>query len=183
MKKLLVVIALLLTAGFVFGQQPQKGNNIDPQIWQMSINLEAPILKPPAVQWTVLDKDPVPDFRARVKNMKARYSEQLERAEDDDEREIARSAMMTVSWDLGFKEVTGDQVYLLTKARGVSHSLASNDPDGKKWIVTKIVQIKGKPVCWCIPVTVQTGERFRIVLTKDNMFDLGSEFDKGMRED
>ena len=183
MKTLLVITSLLLFAGFVFGQQPEMDDNIGPQVWQMSMNLEKSILKPPAVQWTIFDKDPVPGFRARVKRMKAFYTEQLERAEDNDEKEIARSSMMTVSWDLGFKEATGDQVYLLTRAPGVSHSFRSNDPDGKKWIVTKIAQIKGKPGCWCIPVTVETGKSIRIVLTKDNMFDLDSEFDKVLGED
>jgi len=183
MKKLLVVIYLLLFAGFVSGQQVEKGDFSDTKVWHMNMNLKTRHLVPPAVQWTVFDKNPVPGFRDRVRRMKAFYTEQLEQAEDANEKEIVRSSMMTVSWDLGFEEVTGDKLYLLTKARGVSHSYGSNAPDGKKWIVTKIVQIKGKPVCWCIPVTVETGKRIPIMLTDDNMFDLESAFDNAMRED
>jgi len=151
--------------------------------WQMTMNLETPNLVPPAVQWTVFDKDPVPGFRARVKRMKGYDTERLERAEDDAEKELARSSGMMVSWDLGFEEVTGDKVYLLTRAPNVSHGYSSNAPDGKKWIVTKTVEIKGKPECWCIPVTVETGKEIRIMLTEDNMFDLESEYDKVMGED
>jgi hypothetical protein len=182
MKKLLIVTALLLFIGFVFGQQPEKGHLVDyTQVWRMSINLKTRHLVPPAVQWTVYDKDPVPSFRTRVRRRKDFHTEQLNRAKNRTDKEIARSSMMTVCWDLGFEEVTGDKVYLLTRARGVSHSLMSNDPDGEKWIVTKIVQIKGKPVCWCIPVTVETGKEMSIVLTDDNMFDLESAFDNAMR--
>ncbi len=151
--------------------------------WQMTLNLDTPNLVPPAVQWAVFDKDPLPGFRARVKRMKGYHTEQLERAGDDANKELARSSQMTVSWDLGFKEVTGDKVYLLTSAPDVSHGFSSNTPAGKKWIATKIVQIKGKPVCWYIPVTVETGKEIRIMFTEDNMFDLESAFDKVMGED
>ena len=36
--------------------------------------------------------------------------------------------------------------------------MMSNSPTGKKWIVTKIVVLDGKPICWCIPVEVKIGE-------------------------
>jgi hypothetical protein len=71
----------------------------------MTINLETPNLVPPAVQWTVVDKDPIPGFEARVKSMQSHYGRQSERAKNGAEREIARLSQMTVSWDLGFKEV------------------------------------------------------------------------------
>lgn len=151
--------------------------------WQMTMNLETRNLNPPAVQWTVLDKDPIPGFYDRVKRMKGYYIERLAQAEDDTDKELNRSSQMTVSWDLGFEEVTGDKVYLLTRARKNSQGYSSNAPDGKKWIVTKVVQIKGKPVCWCIPVTVETGKEIIIKLTGDNIFDLESAFDKAMQED
>ena len=51
--------------------------------WQIAMKLETPNLVPPAVQCTVLDKDPVPGFGARVKGMQAHYKKQLERADDE----------------------------------------------------------------------------------------------------
>ena len=150
--------------------------------WRMTLNLDTPNLVPPAVQWAVLDKDPVPGFKARVKKMQGYHRKQLESAVGEAGKELVRSSQMTVCWDLGFKEVTGDKVYLLTSAPGVSHSLSSNAPDGNKWVVTKIVQIKGKPVCWCIPVEVKRGEEIEVTLTEDEVFDLEAVFDKTMRE-
>ncbi|MFV1981251.1 MAG: hypothetical protein ACC655_08875 [Rhodothermia bacterium] len=149
--------------------------------WHMTLNLDTPNLVPPAVQWTILDKDPVPGFRARLKKMRAYYQKQLERADNEAKKEVIRSSQMIVSWNLGFKAVTGNEVYLLTSAPGVSHSLSSNNPDGKKWIATKIVRITGKPVCWCIPVKVKIGERTQVSLTEENMFDWELAFDKTMR--
>jgi hypothetical protein len=50
--------------------------------WQMTLKLDTPNLVPPAVQWTLLDKDPVPGFGARVKKMQG-YKKQLERVDDE----------------------------------------------------------------------------------------------------
>ena len=41
--------------------------------WVMHVNLETPDLAPPAVQWAVLDKDPVPAFRDRIKRVQGFY--------------------------------------------------------------------------------------------------------------
>ena len=149
--------------------------------WQMTLKLDTPNLVPPAVQWTLLDKDPVPGFGARVKKMQG-HKEQLERMDDKARKGLFRSSQMTVCWDLGFKEVTGDLINLLISAPHVFQGVSSNAPGGKKWIVTKIVQIKGKPVCWCLPVTVETGKETQITLTESNKLDLESAFDKAMRD-
>jgi len=60
--------------------------------------------------------------------------------------------------------------------------MSSNAPDGKKWIVTKAVDIKGKPVCWCIPVEVKTGKQIEVTLNESNIFDLRTTYDNVMRE-
>ena len=60
--------------------------------------------------------------------------------------------------------------------------VSSNDPGGKKWIVTKIVNINGKPVCWCIPVEVKTGEEINVTFNEKNTFDLKNIYDKTMEE-
>jgi type II secretory pathway component GspD/PulD (secretin) len=155
--------------------------------WQMAISLHAPSLMPPAVQWAVMDEDPVPGFTARVDRMRSYYRGQIDKAQNEQEKDIARSAGMTVSWDLSFKEVKGDRLYLLTSEpetslRRTSHGFSSNGPDGKKWIVTKAVRIKGKPACWCLPVEVKKGRNVDVTLSEDNLFDLASAYGKAMGE-
>ena len=89
---------------------------------------------------------------------------------------------MTVTWDLGFRQVTGDKVYLLTSAPGITHVVSSNGPAGKKWIVSKIVYLKGAPACWCIPVVVETGKEVHVTLDEKNMFDLTAAFDNAISQ-
>lgn len=159
--------------------------------WQMTLSLDMPSLVPSAVQWAVLDEDPIPGLRARLIEARDRYQKRVQPTDDEARRKRIRSAQMAVSWDLGFRAVTGDHMYLLTslppdpnkqRFAGFFHSLSSNGPDGKKWVVTKSVRIKGEPVCWCIPVEVKTGESVQVSLTEKNMFDLETVFDETMRE-
>ena len=149
--------------------------------WRIRVSLETPSLVPPAVQWTVLDEDPVPAFMARVKKSQDRIQEQLDRTDDEFQKEIVQASQMTVHWDIGFRGVTGDKVYLLTAAPGVTHSLSSNSQTGKKWIVTKTVSIKGKPICWCIPIEVNRGEELEVEVTEKNVYDLQTVYAKAMQ--
>jgi outer membrane lipoprotein-sorting protein len=132
------------------------------------------------VQWAVLDKDPVPGYRDRIKRMQGLYQTQLGQAKNEAQKEMARSALMTVNWDFGFRDVTGDQLYMLTGPPEKPHGFSSNSPAGKKWIVTKTVHIKGKPVCWCLPVEMKPGEPIKLTLTEDNVFDLGASMDEAL---
>ena len=140
--------------------------------WRISLDLWAPGLEPPALQWAIFDHDPVPGFKSQSQKLKAVYQERWKRAENETAKERERNSEMTAIWDLGFREIKGNDLYLLTSS-GVT-GLSSNGPDGKKWLVTKVVQLKGKPVCWCIPVEVKTGKEIKVTLTEKNVFDLRS---------
>jgi outer membrane lipoprotein-sorting protein len=177
------VFFLTLFGGGLAWAQDKNKEQFHQATWQMGINLDAPNLVPPAVQWAILDKDPVPGFKAGVKRMQGYHQAQLAQAKTEAQKELERNDQMTVIWDLGFREVTGDRLYLLTSTPGTSHGMSSNSQAGKKWIVTKIVQIKGKPVCWCLPVEVKTGESIEVSLTEDNRFDLGAAFDDALQAD
>jgi hypothetical protein len=144
--------------------------------------LDTPNLVPHAVQYSVFDKDPIPGFKAALKRMQSYHQKELEKCDTEASRKLSRSTYMTISWDGGFKQVTGDKVYLLTSAPGVSHSLSSNSQDGKKWVVTKIVRIKGRPVCWCLPVETTAGERIEVVVTEKNALHLAAFYDEMMRK-
>ncbi len=148
--------------------------------WRMSMSLQGPGLATSAVQLAIFDNDPVPGFEARAKNMQWIYREQLRRAETEAAKEDTRKEWMTLPWDSAFKEIPGDRLGLLTSES--PHPLESNEPDGKKWIATKVVMAKGKPMCWCIPVEVKYGEEIEVALTDKNVFDLGSAFDSALQE-
>jgi hypothetical protein len=91
-----------------------------------------------------------------------------------------RRAVMAAAWDGVFKKVPGNHLYQLRSR--ATQTVASDAPDGKKWIVTKAVQVKGKPVCWSFPVKVKTGEEIAVTLTEDKAVDLESAFASALRE-
>ena len=146
------------------------------------MGLDMPSLEPQAVQFTYFDKDPVPAFIAETKRMKSYSRQQLDKADNEAKKEQLNAIQMKVWWDIGFKEVTGDSLWLLTGPNFGSTTISSNAPGGKKWIATKTVDIKGKPVCWCIPVEVKTGTTIDVTFNENNTFDLKSVYDKAMQE-
>ena len=88
------------------------------ETWQMTVDLDMPNLKPQAVQFAILDKDPVPDFIATIKRMKKNSLKQLEKADNKARKEQLNDITMIVSWDSGFKNVSGDRLYLHAKTSG-----------------------------------------------------------------
>ena len=146
-------------------------------ICHMSLDLNMPNLEPKAVQYAIFEKDPVPAFLAEIKRMQRFNRQELEKEATEAGKEDLRRIQMHISWDRGFKDITGDRLLLLaTRSGGIF-------PAGKKWIVTKVAHIKGKPVCWCIPVEPKRGELINITLDESNTFDLQSAYDKAMQED
>ena len=157
------------------------------ETWQISMTLDMPKLEPQAVQFAILDKDPIPALVAQVDRMRARHREQLKKATNEARRKQLSAIQMAVAWDFGFKEVDGHNLGLLTGRSGASNTCSitsSNRPDGKKWVVTKTVYVKGKPICWCIPVETKTGERVDVTLDESNTLDLRSVYiyDNAVRE-
>ncbi len=147
--------------------------------WRIQLSLRVSGSVAFEVPYAVFDEDPVPGFKAAVKKWRTsnRSGDNWEKGRvKGDERQGA----MAAHWNEVFKKIPGNRLYQL-KSSG-STTIASNTSDGKKWIVTKVVQNKGKPVCWCLPVTVKTGKQIKVTLTNKNVFDLGSVFDSVVRE-
>jgi hypothetical protein len=152
--------------------------------WRLRLELDMPDLKPQAVQYTVLDKDPVSKYAAQVKKMRGHFRKQLNAADVDAAKAPIRNVQMMVEWDRCFREVTGNNLWLLTRRPGKEvgeNVLSSNSPGGKKWVVTKAVFVNEKPLCWCIPVELIVGEQVVIALNKDNTFDLQTPYDEMMK--
>jgi hypothetical protein len=147
--------------------------------WRVVVNLDTANLEPPAVLYAIVDEDPLPGLRVRIMRGQNSYRKRLEGEENKAFQRQIRSSQMSVLWDFGFKDLTADKLHLLTPG---NHKLSLEGPDGRKWIVSKTVQINGMPACWCIPVEVKRGKQIKVTLTEDNVFDLASTFDKVMQE-
>ena len=90
------------------------------ETWQMQFDLEMPSLEPQAVQYAILDYDPLPGFTDQVKKMQKFSRQQLEKAGNEARKDQLRDIQMTVAWNFGFQDVTGDKIYLLIKRSGTS---------------------------------------------------------------
>src|SRR4051794_4202464 len=97
-----------------------------PQVWVLQISLDSPDLVPPAVQWTILDHDPVPEYKNRIAKSRVFNAKRLSEAKSESRMRIERGAQMSVAWNRSFKAVTGDQVHLLAAAPGVTQALSSD---------------------------------------------------------
>jgi hypothetical protein len=152
--------------------------------WRIRLELDTPNLEPPVVQYAVFDKDPVPGFKTRVARQRTFHQRQLElHAGDLNRKQAIRNAGRRVYWDLGFRDVTGADLHLLVSSPSRITGMTSNAPGGKKWVVTKTVQISGEPTCWCIPVEVRKGKEVTVTLSASNTFDLEGAFRSAMKDD
>ena len=107
--------------------------SVDPSRWLLLLELDAPDLDPPVVQYAIFDEDPLPGFKARVARQREFHERQLAQHKGDAMRvQSIRSAGMTVNWDFAFEDVTGKDVHLLIAAPDRSHSITPNAADGKK---------------------------------------------------
>jgi beta-lactamase regulating signal transducer with metallopeptidase domain len=148
--------------------------------WTVVPTLDVPDLRPPAVQFAIFDKDPVPVFKTQVSRMRDFNVKQLAEAKDETARGIARCAQMDASWDIGFRDKRGNDVSLLTSGSGIYTTLISNGPAGKKWFVTRAVTLGGKVLCWSIPFEADPHQPVKITLTDENALDLDPIYDEVM---
>lgn len=146
--------------------------------WRVNLALDMPDLVPPAVVWAVFDEDPVPGFEGTLRKDLDYHRRKLEEAGDPEEKRIARNVFLRVGWNHQFRQVTGDRVYLLGSAPNRSDCFSSNGPDGRKWFATKVVEIRGEPACWCLPVQVSISSEVDVQFDRSNQLDLARIYDR-----
>ncbi len=158
--------------------------------WQLHPRLWLPGLRPVAVQCTILDYDPLPKFLERKRQLLDRMSS-MTAAEAPMDDVGLRETYAESAWDAGFREVTGDRVFLLTDyapqpeapmtdSKGSASTtvqiqavgIVSNSAAGTKWLLTKILHHRGKRYCWCVRFDVQPGAPSKVTLDLRNLIDL-----------
>ena len=164
-------------------QRPREAKaRLPKRCWCVQLALDCPRLVPPAVQLAIVDKDPVPGLEARMTHLRPFHEKQLRHVTSAERKRQLRSVFLTATWNKGFGDVSGDRIGLLTSVPGVTHSSVSNSPEGRRWVVTKAVDIEGCPVCWCIPVEPRHGKTVKVALQESNAFDLKAVYETAMGE-
>ncbi len=132
------------------------------ETWTIMFVTEVNDLYPSAIQYAIVNEDPLPMFKANLAFLRSNP-----KLNDD------ILINLQVAWDAIFKKVTGEKVGLLPPNSENEFSMGSNEPGGQKWVITKVaLKSNGTILCWCIPVEVKIGERYQIKLDEKNTFDL-----------
>ena len=149
--------------------------------WQLSLELDAPDLVPQAVLWTIMKHDPVAAFKARIRESRTVFQRQLDQATESSLKKALRRSQMAMTWDLAFRDVTGRDMHLLAAVSGAPEIKSASDPTGKVWLVTKAVEINGKPACWCMPATLALGTERQAQFSAENVVFLEPLYQEAMR--
>lgn len=170
MKKINRIVLMLLVIMFLIGMNyprvmaltNEEIADIEKKTWCLYIDTDVNDLYPAGIQYAILDEDPVPIYKANLEKLKSN-----EKCSED------LSISLVVSWNSIFRKVSGDEVTLLSPKSENQFSMRSNEPGGKKWLITKVVtKSDGTFFCWCIPIEVKIGESYTIKLDEKNCLDL-----------
>ena len=160
MKKILASVIILFTIS-AYSLDENQIREWEKTTWRLSINLKSRKVHGGAVQFAIMEKDPRDSFIKDYKKLKDRA---VQEKRYDVESEFS---IKLVAWDVQFREINGDEVYLLVK--GDMNGFSSNKPEGQYYLVTKATLIKDKPAVWFIPVKVETGKENKILLEDSNV--------------
>lgn len=166
MKRVICSAMIIMAAAIALQSQDADAiREWEKSTWRVNMVLADKGLDIPAVQFAVFKNDPVPEFTRDYRE----FSSRMKREGKD--RYTDETSMMSVTWDILFRKITGDELYLLVP--GEPNILSSNDVPGKIWLVTKCSSRKGEPVVWVIPVDVKTGVCLDVKFTMENSISLG----------
>jgi hypothetical protein len=154
----------------------------DDKPWVLGLSLDSPDLTVPAVQWSIFNEDPVPQFKERLKRNRPIHQKLLKNTENEGRMRSMRAVQISNDWDRAFRKIPGDKVYMLTGEPLHSQGYSSDGGDAEIWIVTKTVSVHGTPVCWSLHVEVHEGENPQFKLTEKNRVDLLALYESVMTE-
>lgn len=163
--------------------------------WMVMPRLSFPELYPPALLVSLMDKNPEEMYMRHLREQK-KASQKQPFIEDAIPEEV-KALAMGIAWDTIFKEVSGDQVFLLFQSREAPEGIlqmperklsiknmkpfvmmGARGPAGERWLVSKAVFHEGRPFCWCIRVLPVVGESVKIILTRENRYKLEEGYTK-----
>lgn len=169
--KVLSVIILALTFT-QYGQSQEKTEKIKRDYWSLSVSLDVPELKPQALQYAIVDFDPIAQYKVKLKGRAQFLLNMFSKSTNEEEKQKRIKSSMNYYWDAIFDKIDGTQLYMM----GDKTSFSSNEQIQRKWFITKITKLNENSICWCIPFYPVAGYDTSITLTKDNLCDLTEAF-------
>jgi hypothetical protein len=162
----------LLLALASLGAKSQTDDPSYDNTWQVAISFHLPALKPQALQYTYVDFDPTGAFMQSFdKNL---LENALKGVKEEKNRIATINAFIEIGWDMMFNKVKGGDVWLLT-SKG-SWTMADVSPVTKKWLISKVFYLHGKPYCFMFPIDAGAGDKQKVVLNKHTMISLADVY-------
>lgn len=163
MKKIIAAVFLFVSvSGYSLDEKQIR--EWERTTWRLNITLKSDKVYGGVVQFAIMESDPRAAFKKDYRKIKELS---IKENRYDAESELS---ITSVAWDVQFKEVSGEEVYLLLK--GDTNGFSSNKPDRLYYLVTKTAMIDDKPSVWFIPVKVKTGEEIQVSLDDRNAVNL-----------
>jgi hypothetical protein len=188
MKTIIISMALIISAGLcAMGQNADSATGSKKLFdyrWEVKLNLHLPALKPQAIQFTIVEFDPVKQF---VKDVDLDYYKETQQAaKSKEEKEQERINFLYAFWDLLFNKVDGYNVFLLTN-KGMTYvqtitNMDSLPAEPSKWLFSKVLFIKNKPYVYVIQLQPYQGAKLNCKLDKTNLISLDELFDENFKD-
>lgn len=168
---ILVVLTTLSLMTFAQTKDSTLANQVYMHSWQASVKFDLPALDPEAIQVGLFEFDPIEKF---TKNFDMTYlREQLKKAKDEKEKALYINSSIKVQWDNLFDIIKGSDLYLLTKnGFWLGTTSECSQPKTKKWFVSKLFLLDGKPYCYAVSLEIENGSKLEVTLDKTNLISL-----------
>ena len=150
--------------------------------WQVRPELNVRHLSPPVVLCALFDFDPRPIYRENLENLSDKRTSSPPVSIPSGAALSHRWSQIASCWDMTFRDIAGDQVYLLCDYRTEEGDevnpgfILSDSTEEVNWLTTRLVRHATKPICWCIPLEAHQGETIRVILDEGNVYNLEEEY-------
>lgn len=149
--------------------------------WIMTIIADIPTTDRHAIQLAILEFNPTEAF---VIEFSDEYlKEALKTAKTDKEKDVQITIATMVNWNILFKKVTADKLYLMNEKDTCHYT--ETDSDGMSmghsknlWLTLKAFTIDGKPFCYAVPFVVSDGSKQTCKLDSTNLISLIEVYQK-----
>lgn len=167
MKKYIILFCFIAFASIGKSQDNQANSKFN---WSVNLTFGLPDLNPEAIQWAVVDFDPIEKF---INDFNHKYLEKvLENAKSENERNQQILVSIEVGWNFLFRGVEGNNVFLLTNIGSKFSQVSDTKLATKKWLIAKTFIIDGNPYCFAVPLNAENGANLQCKLDKSNKISL-----------
>jgi hypothetical protein len=160
MKKTLIAVILFAATISCYSMDERMIREWEASTWRLNILLKSDTVHGCAVQFAIIESEPRHIFNRN-------YSMFLEKMKKHKTHGNTDSAVnLMIAWDTLFRNVKGDEVYLLLKNE--QSGFSSNGPEKEYYLVTRASMIMDQPAAWIIRFHAKKGTRQDIILDDRN---------------